>query len=122
MTEEKRIQILEGKFLLKGALFAKLKIYVKAWDLEVREMLVFKKGTEIWFNFPSKDFQGEDGQKKYMNYMRFGKAETHAGFQKILRAEFDIWLAENQDMLEEAQKKVDTVREQVTPPDEEMPF
>lgn len=118
----KRIEILEGKILMKGALYAKIKIYVASWDLEIREVLVFKKGTEVWFNLPSKEFQDEDGQKKYMYYMRFGKSETHAGFQKVLRAEFDIWLAENEDKLMEAQQEKEVYEELHTPPDEEMPF
>lgn len=105
--EEKRVKILDLKILNKGALFGKMKIYVSRWDLEIREVLIFKKEDQLWFSLPSKEFQDEDGQKKYMSYLRFGKPESHAGFQKVLHEEFNQYMMEHEGELEVPQKQGD---------------
>lgn len=96
---QKKIEIVDAKVLNKGPLFAKMKIYVPKWDMEIREVLCFKKNGNVWFNLPSKEFQDEDGQKKYMAYVRFGKPETHHAFQSILKEEFKEWLAVNGEVV-----------------------
>lgn len=95
------IVIEECKILNKGALHAKLTIYLPKTDQEIREVLCFKNDKgEMWFKLPAKKFQGEDGDDRYMYYVKYRKPETNAAFQKALREEFHTYVAQNSHELE----------------------
>ena len=71
----------------KGTLQAFVDIFIPKWGVEIYGLKIFMKDGKKWVGFPSKEYQGDNGEKKYSPYFRFpNKEHQDAFFKKVLDA------------------------------------
>lgn len=81
------LSILNFKHIDKGFLVGFFDIEIKNIGMTIRDISMWKKQDQIWFNFPSQEFVSEDGQKKYNPYIKFADKKQFQSFQDGMRRE-----------------------------------
>lgn len=81
------MQILNYKPINKGVLVANFDLKVKKFgDLIIRKCVLFQKGSNRWFSFPT-DRVEKDGETKYYPYIYFEDKKLKEAFNdKVMQA------------------------------------
>lgn len=82
----------------KGSLMAKCEVYIKPWDLILKEVKIFQKGTSRWVSMPSRDYIDNEGNTKYMELIDFGSPSTRQRFKDQVEKAIKDYLKENPNM------------------------
>ena len=91
---EKAIEILEIHPINKGAVQARIKIFIPKWDMEINNIMVFQNEKGAWISMPSREFENEEKKKCFAPFIKFGKPETKERFQKAIMEEYRLRSAE----------------------------
>ena len=77
------IEILEYKYIGKGALKAQMAICVPKWGrLIIQPILEFENGAKHWISLPSHSFKDKAGKTQYSPHMKFEDSGMMDVFQK----------------------------------------
>ena len=96
----------------KGSLLATCDVRIVPWTITFHEIKVFEKGNNRWIGLPSREFVGENGEKKYVELITFDNESAKNRFRNQIMGAIDKFLADNPDM-----KPEDVIKE-----DDELPF
>lgn len=96
----------------KGSLLATCDVHIIPWKLTLHEIKIFEKGTNRWLGMPSREYNTEMGEKKYIDLITFDNEGIKNRFRSQIMGAIDKYLAENPDM-----KPENVVNE-----DDELPF
>lgn len=88
------IEVTKYKAVDKGAVMASIDIYIQAWDLEIRDIVLFRKDARKWVSMPSRMYE-KDGEKKYFQYVRFRDKEKSDKFNHAVMKAVDEYCAKN---------------------------
>jgi len=55
----------------KGVVLGYASIFVEKWGVEIFNITVFQKDGKRWISFPTREYEDEDGKKKYIPHIRF---------------------------------------------------
>lgn len=86
------IQILKFTLMKKGYLEARIDILLPKIGMEIRDVTAWRKGDQRWFNMPSRKYEDDEGKVKYHAYVAFPTPDTHAAWQRALKASYDDYL------------------------------
>ncbi len=92
------IEISNVQAVNKGSLLAKCDVYIAPWDLELCEVKVFEKGANRWLGMPSREFNNQLGEKKYIELITFRKEATKNRFRSQILEAIDKFLETNPEM------------------------
>lgn len=75
--QENEITCTAFKQVNKGVLVGFANIFVPKWGVEIYSISLFEKNGKRWISMPSREYEDKnDGEKKYMPYIRF-KEKSH---------------------------------------------
>lgn len=87
------IEIVKYTEVNKGATLGILTIYMPRVHMEIRGVSAMRKDSgQRWFNFPSRKYEDEDGETKYMAYIRLPEADDYKRFQEQMGQAFDQYM------------------------------
>lgn len=55
----------------KGMVLGYASVFVEKWGIEIFNITVFQKDGKRWISFPTREYEDEDGKKKYIPHIRF---------------------------------------------------
>lgn len=96
----------------KGSLLCKCDVHIKPWQMTLREICVFEKGTNRWIALPSKETDDGFGGKKFNEMIVFDTDAVKNRFRNQIMGAIDKFLKENPEM-----KAPDVIKE-----DDGLPF
>lgn len=97
----------EGKFMIevlnihainKGNVLATCDVRIIPWQLTFCEVVIFQKGSSRWIALPSKTFQGDLGEIKYKEMIKFDSDAVKNRFRSQIMGAIDKYLEENPTM------------------------
>lgn len=89
------IEVVKFKPYQKGNLEGFADIYVEKWGVEIRGCTLHRKGSQVWVNFPSKEFEDANGEKKYMPLIKFRERSHQDEFSRQVLKSIAKWREEN---------------------------
>lgn len=94
----------------KGSLLATCDVHIAPWHVTLNEVKIFEKGAQRWLGMPSREYDGGDGNKKYVELITFDNDGVKNRFKQQVMAAVDKYLASNPDLTpEEAIKASDEI-------------
>lgn len=91
------IECMEFRKHIKGNLLGFLNIYVPKMGIEIFGCSLWQKDGRRWINLPSREYQDNEGNTKYMPSIRFREKSHYNGFIKAAKDALDIWCRDNPD-------------------------
>lgn len=98
------MEIQNYKMVGKGCLKSKFDVMVPQWQMTIRDLTLFEKEGKQWVTFPSRSYEGQDGGKKYFEFI---------AFPKEVRDRFQIKCLEMLKPMQPAQATVSSHNEEV---------
>ncbi len=105
------LEILNIRAVNKGSVLGICDVHIIPWKLTMKDVVIFQKGNNRWVNLPSKEYQGDMGEKKYTEMLVFDNEAVKNRFRNQIMEAVDKYLNSNPDM-----KPEDVIK------DEELPF
>ncbi len=107
----KMIECMNFKSHESGTLLGFATLFLPKMGLEIFGCSMHKKGDRRWLNLPSREFE-ENGEKKYLNVIRFREKSHYESFCSEAKKAIDKWIEEREENLHEP----------LEPSQQEMPF
>ena len=68
--------------------------YIEKWGVEINGCSLFMKEGRRWVNFPAKEYENKEGEKKFMPLIRFREKEHNTKFMEAAKEAIDKWCAD----------------------------
>lgn len=88
------IECTKFKSHVKGHLQGFADFYISKWGVEINGCALYKKEGRRWVNFPTREYENEEGEKKFMPLIRFRNKEHQTAFTKKAKEAIDEWCKE----------------------------
>ena len=76
------IECLKITLVNKGSLLGFCDLSIPQMGMDIFNIAIFQKGSHKWISFPSKEYESETGEKKYLPYIRFKRKESMDNFTR----------------------------------------
>lgn len=100
------IECLKFQPVSKGLLIGFADFYIPKTGLEIFGCQLFQKDGKRWINMPSREYTNEQGEKKYMPYIRYREAAHKELFTELALKAIDKKCAEMQALNQPIQEEV----------------
>ena len=78
------MEIMKYKPYVKGALRGFFDVYIPKTGMEIFGCSLHAKGNQYWVNLPTREWQDESGETKYINVVRFRDKDHFSVFKKMV--------------------------------------
>lgn len=89
------MQILDFKHITNGTspLKASFRVHIPEWGLNIIMMYFLKYDGKSWFGYPSREYTGAEGEKKYQ-WLTYFDEKAKVRFETALKKELQKFLGE----------------------------
>jgi len=105
------VEIINYKEMNKGHMVGFVDVYLPRSGLEIHNLTYFRKDGKEWISMPSKEYTDKEGQKKYMQQVRFRDRNHGDAFGRAVI-----------EAIRKFQPTPPTPKEQMMHEEEELPF
>ena len=72
-------------------------LYIEKWGVDISGFSLYCKNGSRWINIPSKEFQNDQGEKKWMPIIKFSEKSHQEAFLNAAIDAIDKFCSENSD-------------------------
>ncbi|HJZ04570.1 MAG TPA: hypothetical protein VJ327_01755 [Patescibacteria group bacterium] len=116
------IEILKFIPINKGACIGYLDIFVPKTGLEIYGCCIWQKDNNRWLNMPQREYTNPQGEKKYLNIIRFREKGHADEFGRVALEAFDAWVKTQPTQPTQATQPAQAVKASIPPSSGGLPW
>lgn len=89
------IECTRFKSYQKGHLQGFADLYIPKWGVEINGCSLYVKDGRRWLNLPAKEYENEQGEKKFAPFLRFKQKEHYGKFMEMAKKAVEEYCAHN---------------------------